>query len=291
MKYRRRLIVVGAGGYIGRSIFTSGGAHFEVIGTSSAGREGMLRLNLKDPECFDYDAVRAGDIVLLTAAISEPDICAKEHDRAWAVNVTGTSDFIEMVLGRGARVVFLSSDTVYGERAAEFGEDATCNPAGEYALMKNAVERRFAGESCFKSVRLSYVFSREDKFTKFLIGCVQREEEIEIFHPFYRAVVHRDDVVDGVLALARHWDEFPQPIINFGGPEVLSRIAFAECLKAVALSKLKYRVTDPGEVFFRNRPTVIAMKSEILPKLLERPCRTLQEAATLEFIRNLRSDG
>ena len=112
--------------------------------------------------------------------------------------------------------------------------------------MKHEVEMRFQGNPSFKTIRLSYVFSREDKFTDYLIGCASRNEEAELFHPFYRAIVHRDDVVDGALALAQRWDEFPQQVINFGGPEVLSRIDFAECLKRVALPNLRYRVTRTG---------------------------------------------
>ena len=232
---------------------------------------------------FDYGNIRPGDVVFLTAAISAPDICAREHSRAWAVNVTGTSEFVTQVISRGGRVVFFSSDTVYGERGDAFDETAKSNPAGEYAEMKAEVENRFLVHPLFKSIRLSYVFSREDKFTKYLSGCAERSEEAELFHPFYRAIVHRNDVVEGALALAQRWDEFPQQVINFGGPEVLSRIDFAECLQRIALPSLRFRVTEPGDEFFKNRPRVIAMSSAILPMLLGRPTRTLAEAARIEF--------
>ena len=241
---------------------------------------------LERPDDFDYSLIQPADVVLLSAAISAPDICAREQDRAWAVNVTGTSEFVTQVISRGGRVVFFSSDTVYGERGDAFDETTKSNPAGEYAEMKAEVEKRFLGNPLFKSIRLSYVFSREDKFTKYLSGCVGRGEEAELFHPFYRAIVHRDDVVEGALALAQRWDEFPQQVINFGGPEVLSRIDFAECLKHNALSGLRFRVTEPGDEFFKNRPRVIAMSSEILPKLLGRPSRTMAEAARVEFVQS-----
>ncbi|WP_434517227.1 NAD-dependent epimerase/dehydratase family protein (plasmid) [Dechloromonas sp. ARDL1] len=103
-------------------------------------------LRLDAPADFDYGNVRSGDVALLTAAISAPDICAREHDRAWAVNVTGTSSFIQSVIDRGARVLFFSSDTVYGEREDSFDESAACNPTGEYAEMKREVEQRFFGQ-------------------------------------------------------------------------------------------------------------------------------------------------
>jgi dTDP-4-dehydrorhamnose reductase len=278
-----KVFVVGATGYIGELLLNKAEDRGVAFGTSSIDTNGLLPLRLDAPTGFDYELILPGDVVLLTAALSSPDICANEHDRVWAVNVTGTSEFITKVMARGGRVVFFSSDTVYGERSDAFDETVESNPAGEYAKMKQEVERRFLGNPLFKSIRLSYVFSREDKFTKYLIGCEERGEEADLFHPFYRAIVHRDDVVDGALALAECWEEFPQQVINFGGPEVFSRIDFAECLKRASMPDLRFKVTEPEEAFFKNRPKIIAMTSPILSKLLGRPARSLLDAAKIEF--------
>ena len=274
-----KIITIGASGYIGKPLFSMTMGY----GTSSLGADSLLRLQLDAPDAFDYEIINPSDVVLLTAAISAPDICAREHDRAWAVNVTGTSEFTDKVMARGGRVVFFSSDTVYGERDDDFDEQALCNPAGEYAEMKHAVEKRFLGDPLFKAIRLSYVFSCEDKFTRYLYGCARRGEEAEIFHPFYRAVIHRDDVVEGAIALAQRWDEFPQSIINFGGPEVLARTEFAKILQSTALLNLKYCVIEPEADFFKNRPKVIRMVSPVLSELLGRPPHGLAEAAKIEF--------
>jgi dTDP-4-dehydrorhamnose reductase len=276
-----RSFVVGASGYIGKHLLTASAA--PKTGTSSKESPALLRLRLEFPDEFDYEIVQPADVFFLTAAISAPDVCAHEHARAWAVNVTGTSIFITKVIARGGRVVFFSSDTVYGERNDEFDERAACNPAGEYAQMKREIESHFLGNSLFKAIRLSYVFSKEDKFTKYLAGCAARSDDAEIFHPFYRAVIHRDDIVQGAIALAQRWDDFPHAAINFGGPAVLSRTEFAETLRETALPTLRFRVTEPDAEFFRNRPRVISMKSPILAKLLGRPALTLRESIMIEF--------
>ena len=278
-----KIFIVGASGYIGKHLYARAKKDSEAYGTSSGGAEGLLRLYLEAPDEFDYGILQPSDVVFLTAAISAPDICARENARAWAINVTGASKFVTKVLARGARVVFFSSDTVYGEKDDMFDESAACNPAGEYAEMKHEVEKRFSGNVLFKTLRLSYVFSCEDKFTKNLAGCAERGEEVEIFHPFYRAVIHRDDVVEGAIALVQRWDDFPQSIINFGGPEVVARIEFAQTLKEVAFPTLRFRGTEPETDFFKNRPRVIRMLSPALASLLGRPAHTLREAAKIEF--------
>jgi dTDP-4-dehydrorhamnose reductase len=276
-----RSFVVGASGYIGKHLLAA--SAIPKTGTSSTESSTLLRLRLEFPDEFDYEIFQPADVVFLTAAISAPDVCTREHERAWAVNVTGTSKFIARVVARGGRVVFFSSDTVYGERGDDFDEQAACNPAGEYAEMKREVERHFLGNPLFKVIRISYVFSKEDKFTKYLVGCAARGDDAEIFQPFYRAVIHRDDIVHGALALARCWDDFPHAAINFGGPAVLSRVEFAETLREIAVPNLRFHVVEPDAEFFRSRPKAIAMRSPILARLLGRPALTLRESAMIEF--------
>jgi nucleoside-diphosphate-sugar epimerase len=281
-----RYFVIGGRGYIGAALYAAIPDRECTFATASVESEGFIRLRLEVPQDFSNLPISFGDVAFLTAAISSPDVCVREHDRAWAANVSGTSEFIDNVIARGGRVVFFSSDTVYGERTDPFDETAILNPAGAYAEMKAEVETRFLGHPLFRSIRLSYVFSRLDKFTRYLSSCTERGEEAELFHPFYRAIVYRDDVVEGALALARHWDDFPQPVINFCGPEVLSRIDFAERLMAGALPSLRFQVTEPGEEFFHNRPRVIAMSSSIFPSLLGRSATMLADAVRIEFGKN-----
>lgn len=279
-----KVLIVGATGYIGLGLLSRSKEKFITQGTSTRGEGEFIRLNLEFPEDFSYESVIAnGDFVVVTAAISAPDVCANEHERAWAVNVNGTASFIKNAINRGARVIFLSSDTVYGECKQPFEESRSLNPTGEYAQMKSEIEHIFQDNSSFKSARLSYVFSRDDKFTKYLFGCIERDEEAEIYHPFSRSVIHRGDVIDGVMGLIEKWNEVSQSAINFGGPEILSRVEFKEIFNKYFMEKLKSILIEPPPSFFLNRPKIIAMQSPVLKILLGRPSRTLVEAMKIEF--------
>ncbi len=278
-----KIIIVGASGYIGSKLLTEAKKISAALGTSSQGTESLLRLRLDFPDEFNYDVLEPSDVVLLTSAISSPDVCGSDFNHAWSVNVTGTSTFISKVIAKGARLIFFSSDTVYGERMDDFTEMTHCNPAGDYARMKHEIEKRFIGNQSFKTIRLSYVFSIEDKFTKYLLACADRGDQADIYHPFYRAIVHRNDVTQGVLELARLWDDFPQSIVNFGGPDVIDRMEYAQGLRDSVLPTLRYRQIDPGEGFFINRPRNIQMRSPLLESLLGRTPRSFSEAVQLEF--------
>jgi nucleoside-diphosphate-sugar epimerase len=150
--------------------------------------------------------------------------------------------------------------------------------------MKALIEKRFTVYPLFKALRLSYNFFKDDRFTRYLRNCAKEDATAEIFDPFSRSVVHRDDTVDAIIALHNNWDVCEERIINCGGPETLSRVEFANILKDTVLTDLKTKVISPGDKFYEDRPAIVSMRSNLLEKVLGRPSRSIEDAVTLEFI-------
>ena len=282
--HERRTVVLGASGYIGTRLLSAAAKVGPAVGTSSSGRNGLLRLDLAALTDFDYSSINGRDTIFLTAAISNPDRCANEYAYCHSVNVVGAGSFIARALDKGARVIFLSSDTVYGEAVDPIGEDEACSPAGAYGAMKFEVEARFRGQPGFKAARLSYVFSKDDKFTAYLVKCAESGRPAEIFHPFVRRVVHLGDVVEGLLAMGRDWQAIPEGMINFGGPAEVSRLSIAECLKRLVFAGLEITVVEPPSQYFKDRPRRINMASGRLERILGRPPRSIESSIHYEFL-------
>ena len=225
------------------------------------------RLDLAEAARFDYTLLEGIDYVLFTAAVSGPDRCAREFEACWRVNVTGTVHFIREALRRGCRVLFFSSDAVFGDiPGAVYDETSETRAGTPYGRMKKAVEDEFRTEPGFKAVRLSYVASAGDRFISYLLRCIEAGERAEVFHPFYRNVVTASDVADIVLYLARHWAEYEPAFLNAAGPELVSRVRMADELNRFFGDRLAYTITAPGEDFFANRPRITQMKSLYLGK-------------------------
>lgn len=278
------LLVVGARGYVGGAVVAEASRRgLPVAGTSSSGGSGLLPLDLANAEMFDYEVLPINCTVVLTTAISSPDHCSSNYDNAYAINVTGTTHFISQALARGSRIIFLSSDAVYGEAPNPVDENAPCTPVGAYAEMKLEVEQRFRDHPDFKAVRLSYVFSRQDKFTRYLLDCAAKGSTAEIFHPFARNVIHRGDVVEGLLALYARWDATELDVINFGGSTSISRLGIAHAIKRLVVPQLELRELSPGADFFKDRPREIQLVSTRLQALLGRPLRSIDQAIQLDF--------
>jgi dTDP-4-dehydrorhamnose reductase len=277
------IFLIGRNGYVaGRfaAELERRGVDFAV--TSSHPQGDDLRLDLRDTGVFDYSQVGEGDAVVLLAAESSPDVCANEYDKAYSINVSGAAEFIKGTLNRGAKVLFFSSDVVYGHREEPVNESDSTEPIGVYAEMKCRVEEQFVGTKNFKVFRPSLVFSKESIFAANLMDCVRDGKAIKAF-PMKRAVVYVDDIVEAALNLFERWEEFDSWGINLCGPELLSRAKLAGFYKYLIDDRLEIQESEAPDGFFLKRPRTINMQSLYLEGLLGRKATSISEAMKIEF--------
>ena len=224
-------------------------------------------LNLTEAEKFNYDSLNDIDLVVFTAAISGPDKCVDEFDFCWKVNVEGTSTFIENAIKQNCKVLFFSSDAVFGDIPGHiYDEESETKAVTPYGRMKKAVEDKFKDCPNFKAIRLSYVASARDRFVTYCMNCIKNNEVADVFHPFYRNCIVVSDVVNVVLWMSQHWDEFKPFVLDVAGKELVSRVRIADEINRIFDNKLKYTISAPGEGFFKNRPMTTQMRSLYMQK-------------------------
>lgn len=259
------LAIVGSSGYIAGGIKE----YYQKIGDVpylfGRGQEADCNLELTEMSCFDFSKLDGLDFIVFTAAVSGPDQCARDFANSWQINVDGTMQFIKAALDRDCRVLFLSSDAVYGDISGKiYTEYDETKPCTVYGRMKKAVEDEFLGNHLFKAIRLSYVVSGKDRFVSYCLSCMKRNEVADVFHPLYRNCVSLRGVVHVVDWFRHHFDEFPPSILNVCGIELVSRIRIADEINRLFDGKLDYRVAMAGDEFFANRPRIMQMRSRYL---------------------------
>ncbi len=246
-------------------------------------------LDLQTAESFRYDALNSMDYVIFTAAISGPDKCAADFDYCWSVNVTGTQHFIRETIKRKCKVLFFSSDAVFGDIPGEiYTELSETRAKTPYGRMKKAVEDEFKDSPNFKAIRLSYVASIKDRFVSYCLNCMKSKETADVFHPFYRNCIVISDVVDVVIWFTKHWDEYAPFALNVAGKELVSRVRIADELNRHLGNRLSYTISCPDEAFYNNRPRITQMRSLYLQEyhILEDNTFTEKIKKELEGIKN-----
>lgn len=277
-----RLVIAGADGYIGQRIQETFSGKQGLVLLSQGIRDGYLHMDLRETGKFDFRIIGSNDTVVLLAGISSPDFCSSNFKRAFEVNVTGTINFIEGCLSNGARVLFFSSDTVYGNSPDDNDEDVMPeNPSGDYGKMKFLVEKYFSGEKGFKAFRLSYVFSWNDRYTAYLRSCLEQNKTAEVFDPLIRKVVYINDLIDCVSMLCSNWSGFDNQYFNICGPDYISRVDIAKCFSK-HIGSLDLRIIRPDDSFYRARPPKININTKYSKSLLGRSFTSIEEALLME---------
>lgn len=274
-----KVAIVGSSGYIAGYLLKEFSSMPEV--------EQILKIDVKDADeiidlqhadRFDYDRLKDMDIIVFTAAISGPDKCASEFDFCWSINVTGTQYFIKQAIARTCRVIFFSSDAVFGDIPGRiYDENSVTAAVTPYGRMKKSIEDEFKDSPYFKAIRLSYVASARDRFMTYCLNCVRNNETADIFHPFYRNAIVVSDVVNVVKWLSIHFDEYKPFVLDVAGKELVSRVRMADELNRVIGGKLKYTISQPGEAFFTNRPKITQMRSLYMQEYSILPDNTFTE--------------
>lgn len=278
--------LVGSSGYIAEFILRRFNDEPEIESVLKLDKNGEfdVYLDLQEAEKFDYSLLDDIDYLVFTAAISGPDKCAEDFDNCWKINVTGTSCFIRAAIERKCRVLFFSSDAVFGDNpGAIYKEDSETRGDTPYGRMKKAVEDEFKRSPLFKAIRLSYVASAKDRFITYCLDCIKNDEIAEVFHPFYRNVIVISDVVDIVIFFAKRWEEYGFVFLNAAGRELISRVRIADELNRHLGDKLKYTVLIPEERFFTNRPRITQMHSLYMKKYDIIPDNTFTEKIAKEL--------
>ena len=131
-----RIVVMGAGGMLGRDVVTA----------ARARGHGVLALRRADLDITDVvvarEVVRAGDVVVNCAGWTDVDGAESDEIAAASANSTGPRTLATACREHGARMVHMSTDYVFsGIASSPYPEDAPPAPRSAYGRTKAAGER------------------------------------------------------------------------------------------------------------------------------------------------------
>lgn len=261
--------ILGKNSFIGKQFFKKF-SDCILMSSHEFSDKNTIHFDLNNPEKFNYCIFNKNTKIIFLAAISSPDTCNNYYEEVYKINVLGTKYFIKESLKKGAKILFFSSDVIYGNTKEKVDENSFTNPFGNYAKMKDDVEKSFENEKNFKIFRLSYVLSKEDKYLSYLKSCVNNNEIAEVFHPFSRKVVYIEDVLESIRNILVKWDDFENQKFNICGGEDISRKDIADFYSKAIEDKLKYKIIQPDNKFWEARPKDINITSIYFEILLGR---------------------
>ena len=175
---------------------------------------------------WNFSSVARGDTVFYLRSVSSPHKVMMDPISSKIINVSKTIEAVSTMLSMGARIIFASSDVVYGDTQNSIAQEETAtNPYGEYAIQKASVEEKFRSEENFLSLRISSVIGEGSRLRKLLLS----EQDVGIFDPVIRTPIHINDlvVICEKLLTSNFRNDFPHGVLNVGGAAHFSNFEVA----------------------------------------------------------------
>ncbi len=236
-----RILVTGASGFLGWNLlrrpwqgweWVAGFNHHDPQIPGSR----MLHADLTMPGAVSelLDAAKP-DVVIHLAAATDLNACQNDPVPTGLINVEVPGRLAQQCAGRGIRLLFASSDMVFGGNNPPYYEATPPCPINIYGQQKAEAEARVLTACPGAAVcRMPLMFGAAGPWAhNFLpewVGKLDRGEPVSLFTDEYRAPVSAHEACEG-LRLVVERDECG--IIHLGGKERMSRYAFGELLCSV----------------------------------------------------------
>lgn len=219
-----RVLITGGSGYLGRHLVRrlageSEAFRYTCFSADPLGLRQGARLDVRDGAAVArFVADFAPDAIIHTAGSNRtPDMLS--------VIVDGTRHVAAAAVAAGARLIHLSTDSIFDGASAPYDETAAPAPLNEYGRAKAAAEAIVAGHPDAVIVRTSLIYGLEeiDNGTAWMAAALREGRPVRLFTNQRRNPVWVETLCAACLELVAH----PyRGILNVAGRQTTTRAAF-----------------------------------------------------------------
>ncbi len=196
-----RIMIVGGSGFLGRELALRAARDGHAVTATFAARAGdvpgvrWLPMDLRRDEDITTAVAEAGPDVVINAAYRKAD---------WTVTADGAVRLAMAATRRGARLVHVSSDTIFSGADVHYDETALPDPITPYGAAKAAAETaiRLLAPSAVVGRTSLIIGDGDSAHERFIHELASRRREGVLFTDDIRCPVHVADLAAALLELA-----------------------------------------------------------------------------------------
>jgi len=230
----KKLLITGAGGFLGQMLCEKAMAGWQVFGTVRSSRmtisgvhEIQVDLTQRQDVIAMLDSLKP-DAVIHAAAMADPNACQLQPIESKRINVDAAVTIAGWCADHRIHLVFTSSDLVFDGLNAPYREtDPACpvNRYGEHKVLAEEEIRRIYPETAICRLSLMYgnrISSRHEPMSLIL----KSGRTIRLFTDEFRTPLFVETAADGILLCL----EKTRGLVHLGGGERISRYEFGRLL-------------------------------------------------------------
>ncbi|MGA2625339.1 MAG: dTDP-4-dehydrorhamnose reductase [Bacteroidota bacterium] len=267
----KRVLIVGCNGLLGQKLselFTLCG-HFDVL-LASQEEESVfpdevlpyVRLDITRRQDVQkvVDELEPG-VIINVAAVTDVDLCEKERELAWRVNVGGVENLAYAAKLVGASVIHLSTDYVFDGKNGPYDESARPSPLGYYGKTKLASENVLrTSEIPYTLVRTMILYGTglnvKPNFALWLIKNLSEGKPVRVVDDQIGNPTLVDDLAYAILNIV---ELNRTGLYHIAGRDLVSRYDYALAL---------------ARIFNFDKNLITPMKTSALKQLAPRPLKS-----------------
>lgn len=138
-----RMLITGASGLLGADVaLKAEEAGYEVIRHCNKARKGFVSADLSHEKDLQKLFSLDWDVVAHCAAQKNPEICEKEPDSSYVINVDASARIADFATKTSRKMLFISTDFVFDGKNPPYAETDTPSPLNAYGAQKAEAERQ-----------------------------------------------------------------------------------------------------------------------------------------------------
>ncbi|MGB9729845.1 MAG: dTDP-4-dehydrorhamnose reductase [Thermoprotei archaeon] len=230
-----RLLVVGGSGLLGSKVMDVAARRGFVVYSSYFSHKtdfsGGLKLDVTDFSMVK-DIIRRvnPDVVIHASAVTDVDLCEKNRELAYKVNVLGTGNVVKACESIGAYLVYISTDYVFSGDKGFYKEDDEPNPINYYGYTKLEGERLVMSSNLkYLIVRTSVIYGAKPaagkiNFALWIIEKLKNNEYVKVLTDQFISPTLNTNLAEMILEAV---EKDLNGVYHMAGDERVSRYDFA----------------------------------------------------------------
>lgn len=224
-----KINILGSNGSIGKGLRSLNQEKFTFFSRLSSDKY----FSISNPkEKSEYSKLNSNDVVLFLAALSKPNYIENNKVETINLNFINTSLILDTLLEKNVKILFASTDQVYGSNIDLACEDDQTNPKNFYAYSKLLIEEKYKTNQNFKVLRFSQCVNGFDSFSLYSKDCITNNRKVELFKNHHRNLFSTDLLEEFLTRIKNNIIQFENipKILNFGGSNVIKKSEFSSYL-------------------------------------------------------------